>query len=52
MFELIDHLGNVARMRDGKPFRYSSSELAYRGKRALQSQKDCVTAYRIREVRS
>lgn len=50
MFELVDRLGNVARMRDGKPFRYSSRELARAGKKALESRRDNGAVYRIREV--
>jgi len=52
MFGLIDHLGNEAKMKDGRPFRYSSHGLARLGKKYLESLRECVTVYRIREVTS
>ena len=50
MFVLVDHLGQVARMRGGEPFRYSSRALASLGKKALESRRDNVSVFRVREV--
>ena len=49
MFELVDKAGQVALMRSGEPFRYSSKALAWMGKRALEAKKDS-TGLRIRAV--
>lgn len=49
MYELIDQHGNLARMRNGKSFRYSSEILARMGKRYLDKHAEGIF-YRIREV--
>ncbi len=49
-FELHDHRGKPRRMRNGKPFRYTSEALARTAKRIFESAKDCDTFYRVRPV--
>lgn len=50
MFVLVDRFGDMARMRSGAPFVYSSHALAVMGKKALQAVPGCVLVYRVREV--